>query len=248
MRTINAKEKKMNKPKKFITGMLAMALALEMAGCAGFKNFLNPTYAINTSGEKVKAVLGTGQTVKIAEAEYQYAARPSVPSAPKKPNAPREPISPGDPPYKPTEPAGTVTYHFAGKAITLNWLNGKQLREILEPPDKYPIDAYARDGMQSQYDIYLQEVNQYNEKLSSYQNELAKYQQDTAKYQQDTAAYQQEVARYEQEMALYQSKLPEYTAEVEAEVMSIQSRIAPNAPSNWVGYVDEKYLLYRGKI
>jgi hypothetical protein len=163
-------------------------------------------------------------------------------------NAPREPISPGDPPYKPTEPTGTVTYHLAGKAITLSWLNGKQLREILENPDKYPIGEFGHDNMQSQYNQYLQDVNQYNEKLSSYQNRLAKYQQDTAKYQQYLAVYKQEVARYEQEHALYQSKLPEYTAAVEAGVMSIQSRIAPNAPSNWVGYVDGKYLLYRGKI
>jgi hypothetical protein len=194
---------------------------------------INPTHAINTSGEKVKAVLGSGQTVKIEGIDYQYVARPSVPSAPQKPISPS---SPGNPPSKPVEPSGTITYHLSGKAITESWSNGQQLRQILGKP----IDEFSRANLQSQYDQYLQEVEQYNANLTSYQNRVAQYEQDIARYRQDNT-------RYESELAEYQAKLPEYTAAVEAEVMSIQASIYPDAPSNWDRYVEGQFLLYRCK-
>jgi hypothetical protein len=79
-----------------VSGMLAMGLAfgLALSGCASFNNLFNPIHAINTSGEKVAAVLGSGRTVKINDVAYQYAERPTVPAAPQKPAEPRKPNPP----------------------------------------------------------------------------------------------------------------------------------------------------------
>jgi len=209
-----------------------LVFGLFLAGCSSLNNLFNPIHAINTNGEMIAAVLGSGQTVKIDEVEYQYMDRPIVPIAPEKPNPPQKPT----PPSKPNEPSGTVTYHAAGKSNTVSWSNGEELRQIL----RLSLDTFSRNNLQSQYDQWLQEQQKYNANLSAYQDKIAKYQQDYAKYRQD-------VAKYEKENAEYQANLPRYQAMVEAEIKSIQDSINPNAPNNWDRYVEGQFLLYKGK-
>jgi hypothetical protein len=221
------------KSKCFVGLGVLLVSGFVLVGCASLSNFLNPVHAINNNGEKLEAVLGSGNTVKIEGVDYPYKDRPTVPVAPKKP------LSPGNPPSKPEKPAdptGKITYHVSNQAITAYWRNAEELKQILGKP----LDEFSRVNLQSQYDQYMEELNQYNANLSTYQNRVATYQQNTAKYQQD-------LKKYNSDMAEYQARLPAYTAAVEAEAKAIQGSINPNAPSNWDRYVDSKYLLYKGK-
>jgi hypothetical protein len=204
-------------------------------GCATLNNLLNPIHAIDGTGEKIAAAWDSSdQQCTVGGTAYPYQNRPAVPAAPQRP------ASPGNPPFKPekpTEPTGNTTYYAGGTAHTVFWSNGNELKQILE---QQLVDEYSRVHMQSQYDQYVQELNQYNTAISTYQDEVAKSQQNKMQYEKD-------IAKHEQEYAEYQANLPKYQARVDAEIKSIQDSINPNAPENWIGYVEGKYLIYKGK-
>jgi predicted nucleic acid-binding Zn-ribbon protein len=83
--------------------------------------------------------------------------------------------------------------------------------------------------------------------LSLWEGEQSRYESELARYRTNLQNYQQELKKYEQEMPAYQARLPEYQANVDAEIRSIKNSINPNAPEDWIGYIEGKYLIYKGK-
>ena len=211
---------------------LVVFIVLGLA-CASVPS-LNPIYAINSDGEKVEAVRGGGQTVKIETTSFILVARPTVPSGP---SAPQKPIHPGNPPSKPMNPAGSGTYQQGGNSYRYSFSNIDELRQVLN----LPLDDFSRSNLQERYNDALQEIQRYNSNLSAYNDRVKRYNQNMSKYEQD-------MTRFQQENAAYQANLPQLRANVETEIMSIQNSIYPNAPENWAWYVEGKYLIYEGKL
>jgi len=226
------KEERILTPHIITAGAFVVFIVFGLA-CASVPS-LSPIHAINSDGEKVEAVRGGGQTVKIETTSFTLVARPTVPSGP---SAPQRPIHPGNPPSKPMNPQGSGTYQRGGNIYRYTFSNIDELRQVLN----LPLDDFSRTNLQERYDNALQEIQRYNSNLSAYNDRVVRYNQNIARYEQD-------MARYQQENAAYQVNLPQLRAAVEAEIMSIQNSIYPNAPGNWMWYVEGKYLIYEGKL
>jgi tetratricopeptide (TPR) repeat protein len=258
--------------KSFFVGILGMVMVfgLVLISCGTLSSLINPAYALDENGEKVKAVYSSnGRTVKVDGIDYSYTDRPAVPAAPKKPTEPQKPTAPsvpvrpsGNAPQKPVEPRQPVQPSF-DTWFSRNYPNVNNAQAKLAKQSEFYNSSEYRDyeaasrSYKETYPAYQSALQTYN----NYQNALSKYEQDTANYQtnlnrynaaleayQDNLVkYKQDTTRYEQELAVYQAALPEYTATVEAQSKTIQDSINPNVPNNWDRYVDGKYLLYRGK-
>jgi hypothetical protein len=225
---------------KVFFGVL-LAFGLFLTGCASLDNLFNPIHAINTTGEKVEAVLGSGQTVKIEGVEYQYVTRPTVPAAPQKPVEPTKP----SPPAWSNPSIQVETSVNNDKRYTKESFSSRE-------EAKRKIEFYSSQGQRNDLSSLdrshaLRVAASISDNFEFYEGQQRQYESALAQYQANLPKYQQELKKYEQENATYQAKLPEYTATVEAEVMSIQARIYTDAPSNWDKYVEGKFLLYRGK-
>jgi hypothetical protein len=211
---------------------LVVFIVLGLA-CASVQ-LLGSIYAINSDGEMVEAVRGGDQTVIIETTSFPLVARPTVPSGP---SAPQRPTPPGNPPSRPLNPTGSGTYQRGGNSYRYTFSNIDELRQVLN----LPLDDFSRTNLQERYDNALREIQQYNSNLSAYNDRVVRYNQNVARYEQD-------MTRFQQENAAYQANLPQLRANVEAEIMSIQNSIYPNAPENWMWYVEGKYLIYEGKL
>jgi hypothetical protein len=225
---------------RVIFGVLAV-FGLFLAGCASLNNLFNPIHAINASGGKVAAVLGSGQTVKIEGVEYQYANRPTVPAAPQKPAEPRKPSPPAW-----SNPSSEVETKIGdGRRYTNESFSSRE--EAIRKIDFYSSQGRRTDLSPLDRSHALRVAEALSRSFEFYEGQQRQYDSALAQYQANLPKYQQELKEYEQENATYQAKLPEYTATVEAEVMSIQARIYADAPSNWDRYVQGQVLLNRGK-
>jgi hypothetical protein len=239
---------KMKSSKLFCAALLIGVLAsgFMAAGCASLNNLLNPIHAIDGNGEKIAATWNSStRQCTIGGAVYPYQDRPAVPAAPQKP---AEPIQPSPPSWT---RSNIVVEQISGSgADRIRWYTKESFssreeaikkinfylsqgqRNDISPGDRAHYLAVA-DNISLAFKLCEQQQKQYDSQLAQYQANLPKYQQDIAQYNKDIAAYQ--------------AKLPEYQARVDAEIKSIQDSINPTAPGNWVTYVEDKYLLYKGK-
>jgi hypothetical protein len=229
-----------NKFSMVIFGVLLM-FGLFLASCVSLNNLVNPIHAINTSGEKVVAVLGSGQTVKIKEMEYQYANRPTVPAAPQKPVEPRKP----SPPVWVARSIEMETGVNDTTRYTKESFSSRE--EAIRKINFYTSQGQRKDLSTLDQSHALRVAAAISDAFEFYEEQQKQYEAALVQYQANLPEYQQELKKYEQENVIYQAKLPEYTATVEAEILSIQARIYVDAPSNWDRYVEGQFLLYRGK-
>jgi hypothetical protein len=260
--------------KRFFILAIALAASLVFAGCASLTNFLNPIHAVNNNGEKVEAARGSGQIAKIEGMEYQYTGRPSVPAAPQKPNEPQKPVKPTGSalpkpttpvqPRSPTQPSfdawmirnyPRITEPPAKMAKQQEFYNSAEYRQYEQDSANYKSASQEYQFAYQKYQSDLQAYNSYQSALEKYERDSANYQTAVNKYNTDIAAYQNSLVKYQQDVAIYnkdiaeyQANLPKYTAAVESEIQSIQAGINSDAPSNWIGYVAGKYLIYEGKV
>jgi hypothetical protein len=229
-----------NKISMMFFGIL-LVFGLFLAGCASLNSLFNPIHAINTSGEKVAAVLGSGQTVKIEGVDYQYANRPAVPAAPQKPVEPKKP----SPPTWSNPSSEVETTIGDSRRYTNESFSSRE--EAIRKIDFYNSQGQRNDLSPLDSSHALRVAEALSRSFEFYEGQQKQYDSALAQYQANLPNYQQELKEYEQENAAYQAKLPEYTATVEAEVQSIQARIYADAQSNWDRYVEGQFLLYRGK-
>jgi hypothetical protein len=177
-------------------------------------------------------------------------------SAPPKPTAPIQPRSPTQPSFDAwmsrnypgiTNPLGKMEkqqefYNSAEyrryEQDLANWKSADQ--EYRSANQRYQSDLQS-------YNSYQSALEKYERDSANYQTAVNKYNTDMAMYQNSLLKYQQDVATYNKDFADYQANLPKYTADVESEIKSIQASINSYAPSNWIGYVPGKYLIYEGK-
>jgi hypothetical protein len=219
-----------------------LAAGFMAVGCATLNNLLNPIHAIDGTGEKIAATLNSStQQCTIGEAAYPYQDRPAVPAAPKKPVEPRKPSPPSwtSGPIDVETGAGGNTrrtkesFSSREEAIRkINFYTSQGKRNDLSSLDR----AHALDVAEMISDVF-----------QVYEGEQKQYEAQLARYQADLPKYQQDVAQYNKDIAEYQANLPKHQARVDAEIKSIQDGINPNAPENWIGYVEGKYLIYKGK-
>jgi hypothetical protein len=220
-----------------------LAAGFMAVGCATLNNLLNPIHAIDGTGEKIAATLDSStHQCTIGETAYPYQDRPVVPAAPKKPVEPRKPSPPSWKTMGPIDVetgVGGDTRHtkesFSSREEAIrkiNFYRSQGTRKDLSELDQAHALAVA-EAISDAFEFLESEQKQYEAQLARYQADLPKYQQDAAQYNKDIAEYQ--------------ANLPKHQARVDAEIKSIQDGINPTAPENWIGYVEGKYLIYKGK-
>jgi hypothetical protein len=229
----------------FGIGMVTLCIfaGLIAAGCGTLTNLLNPIHAVDENGNKVPAALDSlTQKYKIEGFTYSYKDRPAVPAAPQKPVEPR----------KPSPPAWSISLIEVETEINGNKRYTKESFSSREEAIK-KINFYSSQGRRNDISPLdashaLRVAAAISGNFEFYEGEQKQYESALAQYQAAFPKYQQGVKEYEKENAEYQANLPNYRAKVETEIKSIQDSINPNAPGNWIGYVEGKYLLYRGKV
>jgi len=230
----------MKKKKVWIVMFVFMlTYGVVFVSCASLMNFANPIHAINSDGEKVEAARGAGQTVRIGTEIYTFSNRPSVPSAP---SAPQRPPHPGNPPLRPANPTGSTTFqNAAGSTFRITWSNIDELRQALRTIPNISANSFVRTNLQNHLNQAEQRIQEYNRNLSAYNARVTRFNQDMARFEQN-------MARFQQENATHQANLPVLRAIVEVQIRNIQDSIFPNAPGNWILYVEGKYLIYEGRL
>ena len=200
-------------------------------------------------------------------------AAPQKPNEPKKPVEPQKPVKPtGSAPPKPTAPIQPrspvqpsfdewmrrnyprITEPAAKMEIQQEYYVSAEYRRFEQDSANYKSASqeyqYAyqkyRSDLQA-YDAYQSVLEKYERDSANYPTAVNKYNTDIAVYQADLPKYQQDLATYNKDNAEYQANLPKYQAEAEAKAEAIQDTINPNAPRDWIGYVEGKYLIYKGK-
>ena len=221
----------MGKKKFGVLAMLASGLAI--MGCASISNLVDPIHAVNGNGEKVAAAWGPGGSLgerAVVEGEtYSFTECPSVPAAPK------EPRSPGPEPV-PSEYSGHLDhwYYPAGGGAVHVVESWSSLEELESKLRKNSYDEESAHLMEMEAANRRKQVQEENKALAQYRSRVERYQEDLAVFKKENAEYQ--------------AKLPQYQAEVAAQIKTIQDTISPEAPGNWFGYVEGRYLLYKGKV
>ena len=205
-------------------------------------------HALDENGEKMAVTLDSStQQCTIGETAYSYQNRPAVPAAPQKPAEPSKP----SPPAWTSGPLEVETIigereYSDNRRYTKESFSSRE--EAQRKSDFYHAQAqrYAPSTLDRAHALRV--ATMISDSIAICVDQQKQYEIQLARYQADLPNYQQNVAKYNKDTAEYQANLPKYQAAVDTEIKSIQGSINPNAPENWVGYVEGKYLLYKGKI
>jgi hypothetical protein len=212
------------------------------AGCASLNNLLNPIHVVDRNGEKIAATWNSStRQCTIGGTAYPYQDRPAVPPAPQKPLEPN----------KPSPPAWSNPSFIIDTGVGDDKRHTKESyssrEELVRKINFYRAQSKRNDISHVDRAHYSTLVEGLSDDFNSHEEYQKRYNLALAQYQADLPKYQQNVAQYNKDIAEYQARLPKYQAEVDAKTKSIQAGINPNAPKNWVGYVEGKYLIYKGK-